>query len=168
MRALGTSIDRGTDMSRLSGLAKIAWNAGWPVRWPRCHTLRCCRSRSERESCVRAVGPGLRACRDSYSDAHNSGSRAPRPFHSWRCMVSQGRGQVLAAAFVNVIQTHGGSIRTDADVARIRIEARGLPGLNFATVKLCSLMQSLPRVTSFGPIETSWASSIYLESATTT
>ncbi|OHV01446.1 phytoene desaturase family protein [Mycobacterium talmoniae] len=44
----------------------------------------------------------------------------------------RGGGQMLSAAFADVVQTHGGAVRTDAEVDRILVEAGRVTGVRLA------------------------------------
>ena len=133
MRRIGEHIDRSSDLASAKGLARLIRRAGWAAPWmlaPHAALLVACRFKPTTIMALAAEDGALTTLPQQLpvvmvaaflNDYVGGGAWYPK-----------GGGQMLAAAFAEVIQSHGGSIRTQAEVSSIDVENGKVTGVTLA------------------------------------
>lgn len=132
MRRIGESGGR-RDLGSAGGLARWAGRAGWAAPFmllPHAATLVAC-GLSPRATLALSVQCGALA---STPDVLPTAAMAAflQDYVGTGSFYPKGGGQVLAAAFAEVVTSHGGSIRTHCEVTQILVEDGRVTGVQLA------------------------------------
>lgn len=130
LRRIGEGMDRSTEVSSASGLLRMLRRAGWASPWmlaPHAALLVACRLKPSTMLALSVEDGALVTLPQQLPVVMVAGFL--RDYVEGGSWFPKGGGQIYSAAFAEVIQTHGGSIRTQAEVTSIDVEAGRVTGV---------------------------------------
>src|SRR5690625_1881089 len=133
MRRLGEHLDRSLHVASNKGLMQLARKAGWAAPWmmvPHAGLLAACRLKPSTVVALSAENGALTTLPQNLPCIMVAGFL--RDYVGGGSWYPRGGGQILSAGFAEVIQSHGGTIRTQAHVESIDVENGKTTGVTLA------------------------------------
>lgn len=133
MRAIGGSLDRSRTVASTTGMARFVAESGRYAPWitaPHMALLAACGLGPKAMLALSVQSGAYGTTPDVCPVAMQAGFL--ENFVGRGAWYPRGGGQVFAAAFSDVVRTHGGAVRTRAEVARILVEGGRVTGVRLS------------------------------------